>query len=261
MVLAGEGTATGRNIMLRYGVLGLLIERRGYGYQLVQRLAERLGPAWQLNHSAVYGALDQLESAKLIQVAPGAPVEADAAQASSERSSRRAARVVYQATDRGIAEFQAWLARPSLRATPIRSEIQLKVALAGPDNIPGLLASIAQEEWTIIQRLDQQCQAAGAARHSHDPNLPAPGGQSASSGRAASGGEGSCGSSQPADPSVPGEANGWISTATALVNAAAATRLQGELAWIEIVRETLQRMTSQQIRAAGHPALAGAATR
>jgi DNA-binding PadR family transcriptional regulator len=236
--------------MLRYGVLGLLIEQRGYGYQLVQRLSERLGPAWKLNPSAVYGALDQLEGARLIEAAPVSSVEAPAEHPISERPSRRAARVVYEATERGIGEFQAWLARPSLRATPIRSEIQLKVALAGPDNISPLLASIAQEEWTIMRRLDEECQAAGITRRGLPRLAVAPDEQSHES-RA---------TSVRATGSESTPAGGWPSTATALVNAAAATRLQGELAWIEVVRETLQRMTAQQISTAGRVGLAGAAT-
>ncbi len=237
--------------MLRYGVLGLLIERRGYGYQLVQRLSERLGSAWQLNASSVYGALDQLEGTGLIEVASGAAVGAGAdagadaealtGEPPADRPSRRAARVVYEATDRGVGEFQAWLARPSLRASPIRSELALKVALAGPDNVPPLLASIAQEEWTILQRLSEQCRALGLAPPEPPAAIPPvelPEIDSSSS---------------------PGESvsGAWPSTATALVAAAATTRLQGELAWLECVRATLQRMSAQQITAASRVGMAG----
>jgi DNA-binding PadR family transcriptional regulator len=249
-MVSGEGHRDREKIMLRYGVLWLLIEQRGYGYQLVQRLSERLGPAWRLNPSTVYGALDQLEAAKLIEAAPVMGAEAHADQPISERPSRRAARIVYEATERGVGEFQAWLARPSLRATPIRSEIQLKVALAGPDNIPPLLASIAQEEWTIMRRLDEECQAAGVTRRGTPHLAIAPDEQSHESRATSARAEG--GESTPS--------GGWPSTATALVNAAATTRLQAELAWIEVVRETLQRMTAQQISTAGRVGLAGAAT-
>jgi DNA-binding PadR family transcriptional regulator len=238
--------------MLRYGVLGLLIERRGYGYQLVQRLSERLGSAWQLNASSVYGALDQLEGTGLIEAASGgaagvggdAGTDAEALTRGSptDRPSRRAARVVYEATDRGVGEFQAWLARPSLRTSPIRSELALKVALAGPDNVPPLLASIAQEEWTIAQRLSDQCGALGLA----PAELPAaiPPIELPKIDASSSSGE-----------SV---VRAWPSTATALVAAAATTRLQGELAWLECVRATLQRMSAQQIAAASRAGLVGA---
>jgi len=51
---------------------------------------------------------------------------------------------------------------------------------------------------------------------------------------------------------VAGDANGvgtWSSTGAALVNAAVATRLEGELAWLQAVRETLQRMSAKHISA------------
>jgi DNA-binding PadR family transcriptional regulator len=222
-------------ILLRYGVLGLLIERRGYGYELVKRLSHRLGAAWQLNPSAVYGALDQLEDAKLI-----APVSKANVEPPPDRQSRRAERVIYEATEDGVAEFQDWLARPSVRVNPIRSEIQLKVALAGPDNVPPLLASIAQEEWTIVRRLHEECQAASQARGEQQASARA-------TNAAARGNEST--------------STEWPTAAAALVNAAAATRLQAELAWIGVVRETLQRMSAEQINAAGNMGLPGAVIR
>jgi DNA-binding PadR family transcriptional regulator len=213
-----------------------LIERRGYGYDLVQRLSQRLGAAWQLNPSTVYTALDQLEGAKLIEAVRGSGDEP-----LPDRQSRRAGRVIYEATDRGVSEFHAWLARPSQRVSPIRSEIQLKVALAGPDNLPPLLASIAQEEWRIMRRLHDECEVAGQARR-----------ELSGDGRTSD--EDSSGSDKP------GASEGWPSTASALVNAAATTRLEAELAWIEVVRETLQRMSSEHVDAAGDMRLPGAAT-
>ena len=139
--------------LVKYGVLGLLIEQRGYGYDLVQRLARRLGVTWQLNSSAVYTALDQLEDEKLIEAVPAKAERMRPA----ARPSRRSERVVYQATERGVAEFRAWLARPSERVDPIRSELQLKVALAGADNVSPPLASIAHEEWLIARHLHEAC--------------------------------------------------------------------------------------------------------
>lgn len=251
--------ANGEEILLRYGVLGLLIERRGYGYDLVQRLSNRLGAAWQLNPSTVYTALDQLEEAKLIE--PARDVGNDQP---VDRLSRRSGRVVYEATDNGVSEFQAWLARPSARVSPIRSEIQLKVALVGPDNVPPLLASIAQEEWTIMRRLHEECQVVGQDRGAQ-PELGGSSGRQVLadepgvSGRREAldkqGEPGQLGASvhraAMGERDARGTAGEWPSTATALVNAAATTRLQAELAWIEVVRETLQRMSAEQVTAAG----------
>ena len=45
---------------VKYAVLGLLVQRRGYGYDLVQRFEEQVGPAWQLNAGAIYVAPDHV---------------------------------------------------------------------------------------------------------------------------------------------------------------------------------------------------------
>lgn len=222
---AGTG---GNVVLLKFGVLGLLVERRGYGYELVQRLGDRLGNAWQLNPSAVYAALDQLEDDRHIcRVGSGAqkpspaPVDAndDLGRLGERRprSSRRSERIVYEATDLGEAEFQRWLARPTGRVAPIRSEIQLKVALAGPENVPPLLASIAQEEW-VVRLMHQECTAESSRLAGE------------SVGRR----------------SEPG-ADVWANTASALLNAAAARQLECQLQWIETVRETLQELMAAQL--------------
>lgn len=210
--------------MLRYGVLGLLIERRAYGYQLVQRLSKRLGPAWQLNPSAVYGALDQLEEAGLIAAVPDAGLRSRADRSPSDRPPRRAARVVYEPTGRGVEEFESWLARPGLRTDPIRSEIRLKISLADPDTVPALLASIEHERLTVMRRLEEERQAAGAA-----PDQPS-GRMRASNGQA----------DVDATPD-------WCATAMELVNAAAVTRLRGELTWLELAHDTLRRKSKQHL--------------
>lgn len=220
--------------MVKYGVLGLLIERRGYGYDLVQRLARRLGIAWQLNPSAVYTALDQLEEEGLIEAAPIGAEQSPP----SERRQRRAGRVVYQVTELGEAEFRAWLSRPSERVDPIRSELQLKVALAGPDNVPPLLASIAHEEWLIAQHLHEGPVAAGLEEGTRPRN----------------------GSSEVELANDLSETSAWSTVAAALVNAAATTRLRGELAWLQAARETLQRMSTRHISAIAHVELPDMAT-
>lgn len=220
--------------MLRYGVLGFLIERRGYGYDLVQRLTARLGSAWQLTPSAVYTALDQLEEEGLIEAVSDDAADEEAAlepkgprAAPRRRTRRRLDRVIYSPTNRGRAEFQAWLARPSARIEPIRSELQLKVALAGPDHLPSLLETLAHEEQLILQRLAETCLAAEEECEGHaSPELVD---------RLRDAIETS------ADPT-------WPLAVDALVSTAAATRLQADLVWLEAVREALQRTTGNGSR-------------
>jgi DNA-binding PadR family transcriptional regulator len=101
---------------LKHAVLALIVERRGYGYELVQRLQERVGPAWRLNPSAAYPALDQLERAGLVTSAarPG--------------GTRRSPRIVYAPTPAGRATLEAWLGASTAQPEPVRADLHLRIA-------------------------------------------------------------------------------------------------------------------------------------
>jgi DNA-binding PadR family transcriptional regulator len=133
---------------LKFAVLGLVIERGGHGYDLVQRFERRIGPAWQLNRSAIYGALDQLAGDDLVRCA------SDPAVAEGGQQPRRHPRVIYVATPGGVEAFDAWLAGPAVGAEPLRSELDLKLALARPDQAAMLLDVIAHYERACIERRD-----------------------------------------------------------------------------------------------------------
>jgi DNA-binding PadR family transcriptional regulator len=122
---------------LKYAVLGLLSERRSYGYDLVHDLSDRLGPAWQLGASSVYAALDRLEDEGLIRTC--ALTGADASPGSREAAVRR---VTFEATAAGRETFEAWIAAADCRVEPIRSELYLKVAVARPQDVPALLRAV-----------------------------------------------------------------------------------------------------------------------
>jgi DNA-binding PadR family transcriptional regulator len=264
--------------LVRYGVLGLLIERRGYGYELVQRLRARLGSAWQLNPSAVYTALDQLEAAGLIEQAPPA-ASAAAAPASElgarERVSRRATRVVYHATEAGRCAFEQWMSQPSRRIEAVRSELALKVALLSPESVPALLATIHHEERLIMSALGEHGQA--QVYESHPPPAAVP--LRLAGARSRNGADASVavhGMPRHEEPcrEVPchempcGEAphhevpcsaaERWAAAATALVDAAAVSRLQAELVWLGSVRAAVERLLGEHLAAPGPLHAAGA---
>ena len=81
-------------------VLGLVIERPSYGYELSRRLGERFGDLLAVSRSQVYGALDALQRDGLIEPLPSPP----AAEA------LRQPKVHYRATAAGERAFAAWLA-------------------------------------------------------------------------------------------------------------------------------------------------------
>jgi DNA-binding PadR family transcriptional regulator len=177
----------------RYAVLGLLLERRGYGYQLVQRLNERLGPAWQLTPSSVYAAVDQLQTDGLVE-----PIDRSESTAIPLHATR--GRVVYEPTEAGHDAFAAWVGKPSMRQEPIRSELQLKVAVARPEDVPALLEAIEHER-AMAETLAAECAEAASQF---------------------------------------GAGNDGASKAAALVRAAAHARLSAEIAWLRHARQTLE---------------------
>ncbi len=136
---------------VKYAVLGLLAQRRGYGYDLVQRFEEQVGPAWQLNAGAIYVALDKLEQEGLVQPVSGTEGEAPPTR---RRTTRGAPRVIYEATPRGLARFEEWMATGS-SMSPLREELHLKLALSRPRNLPRLIDLTYEQEQACLERLEQ----------------------------------------------------------------------------------------------------------
>jgi DNA-binding PadR family transcriptional regulator len=126
----------------KYAVLGLVIERPGYGYQLAQRLEERFGSS-AFAPSGVYSALDQLSRDELVRSARemgGGPAR------------RAAPRMIYEATDEGIDHFEAWMLGSS-PTPPLRDELHMKIALCRPRNLPRLIDMVYGQELACMGRL------------------------------------------------------------------------------------------------------------
>jgi len=84
-----------------WAVLGLLIERPGYGYDLVQRFERTYGDALELSTpSQIYAALKGLEQRSLIEQLP--PDDASPEEL-------RQPRPRYRATEGGLEGYQDWL--------------------------------------------------------------------------------------------------------------------------------------------------------
>jgi DNA-binding PadR family transcriptional regulator len=133
---------------LKLAVLGLLVERRGYGYDLARRFQERVGTGWQLSEGAVYVALDNLQREGFVKNVPD-----DAPSGGRRRTHRGAPRVMYEATDTGSGEFEAWMVASSLRA-PVREELHLKLALSRVDHLPRLVEITVEQEEACLERLE-----------------------------------------------------------------------------------------------------------
>src|SRR4030081_2910204 len=95
----------------KYAVLGLVIERPGYGYQLAQRLEERFASSG-FAPSGVYSALDQL-SREALGRRRGEVGAAGGGEGGGSRTRRAAPRTIYEATEQGIDHFEAWMLEAS----------------------------------------------------------------------------------------------------------------------------------------------------
>jgi DNA-binding PadR family transcriptional regulator len=124
-------------------VLGLVIERPGYGYDLARRLEERFGSSG-FAPTGVYSALDQLSSEALVR---SAGPRADAI------NERAAPRTIYEATPKGIDHFEEWMLGCSSLA-PVRDELYMKIALSKPHNLARLIELARTQEQDCLARLE-----------------------------------------------------------------------------------------------------------
>jgi DNA-binding PadR family transcriptional regulator len=126
----------------KYAVLGLVIERPGYGYQLAQRLEERFGSSG-FAPSGVYSALDQLTRADLIR---------SAGEMGAGPARRAAPRTIYEATTEGVDHFEAWMLGSS-PTPPLRDDLHMKIALCRPHNLGSLIDMVYGQELACLGRL------------------------------------------------------------------------------------------------------------
>lgn len=122
---------------VNWAVLGLLLERPSYGYELHQRMARRF-PAELLDphRSHVYAALNVMLKAGFIEPIPPDEV-AETAEAASA-SERRQPKVHYRVTAEGGRAFRTWLAE-QLRSDPAHDDLVRRIALAAGMRRVGLI--------------------------------------------------------------------------------------------------------------------------
>jgi DNA-binding PadR family transcriptional regulator len=126
----------------KHALLGLLLQRSSYPYELADRLRQRLGPAWAVNSGQLYQTIDRLEQDGLIE-----RVQAGA----QEREDRH----VFKATAGGAEEFERWFAAPASVSRLPRRPLTVKLTLAGPARLSDALEQIAAYERECAQRLNE----------------------------------------------------------------------------------------------------------
>ena len=138
-----EAASWGRECMsAKHAILGLVIERPGYGYQLAQRLEERFGSS-AFAPSGVYSALDQLSRDQYVRAA---------GEMGAGPARRAAPRTIYEATEEGVDHFETWMLGSS-PTPPLRDELHMKIALCSPRNVPRLIDMVYGQELACMGRL------------------------------------------------------------------------------------------------------------
>ncbi len=125
---------------LRIAALGLLVQHPGSGYDLLKRFEKSMANVWPATQSQLYGELNKLAAAGLIEVADTGP----------------RGRKVYRATDTGRAELLRWLGNPQ-DDPPYRSPEQLRIFLLGElptEGAAGHVQALAEHSRAEITRLE-----------------------------------------------------------------------------------------------------------
>lgn len=126
---------------LRFATLGLLAQQPGSGYDLLRRFEKSMGNVWTATQSQLYGELNKLADAGLIEVGDIGP----------------RGRKEYRVTPAGRAELLRWISEPE-DDPPIRRPDLLRVFLLG--EVPATKArqyavAFAEHAASELKRLQQ----------------------------------------------------------------------------------------------------------
>lgn len=135
-----------RGSPLKGVLLGLVaaLEQPAHAYVLATMMARRLGPAWQVDRKSVYQMLGQLESAKLI--------------AREQSPTRRGVLDVYFPTEHAEAALALWMETHASKS-PVREELQAKVAVSRCQDVPSLLRCLDVYEHECFDMLKATTEA------------------------------------------------------------------------------------------------------
>jgi len=123
---------------LRAVLLGLVLERPGYGYDLANRLVQRLGETWQIAPKDVYRLLDELHELGLLD-----PRE-------ERRPRRKLTQTIYYPTASTARALSEWIETLSPKE-PMREGIRAKVAAAREQDARQLLLTLTEHERTCLK--------------------------------------------------------------------------------------------------------------
>jgi DNA-binding PadR family transcriptional regulator len=134
------GWMRGSSTSLRGGLLALVLERPGHGYELANRLADRLGESWLLVRKDIYRLLEGLELQGLVLLRE------------ERETGRRRPRLVYHPTDLTAQAVTEWM-EALVPKEPMRVGIRAKVAVAREQDARPLLLALRDYERECLRLL------------------------------------------------------------------------------------------------------------
>lgn len=141
---------------MNWAVLGLVIERPSYGYELFQRLERRYGGVLDPPISQIYAALNALERAALIEPLPDEETGPDLEEG-LRPAAKRQPKVHYRATASGARAFREWVAE-QMRGDPQHVELLRRIAgaaAAGADRTGTMRALVDAYERACVEEAAQ----------------------------------------------------------------------------------------------------------
>lgn len=126
----------------KHALLGLLLDRPAYPYQLASRLHERLGPAWNVNSGQLYQTVKAMEKEGLIERVHDV---------SPEREDRH----VFSITQAGVSEFERFFHQAPEPVRLCRRPLLVKITFAGPQYLKEAMEKVDVYEADCAKRLAQ----------------------------------------------------------------------------------------------------------
>jgi DNA-binding PadR family transcriptional regulator len=127
----------------RAGVLAVLVEQSGYGWDVARRASRRLGSLWNIDLKHVYDHLGRLEAEGLVRLQ----------REDFERPPYH--RDVYYATDEGVEAREEWLSAPLAQGAAARGDLELRLLFSTKRDIPVLLRAVADRRAELAGEIDE----------------------------------------------------------------------------------------------------------
>jgi DNA-binding PadR family transcriptional regulator len=141
--LGGRGVEDSRS-PADWLVLALVIEQPSHGYEISQRYEHQFASFLPTSVPRVYGALDRLRDAGMIE-----PIALKSGQPSARRELMRRS---YRATRAGVQSYRRWVAE-RMRDDPQRFELLGRITSTGLFGIEGVLQVVEQYQRECMEEL------------------------------------------------------------------------------------------------------------